>query len=74
VVGLLLGELVRGELVGWPEPDSFGGNRNPAGIQRNPEESSGNAGIPVPQEFLQKNPVKVAENRNFQNSSKTTFL
>jgi hypothetical protein len=30
----------------------------------NPEESGGNTGIPVPQEFLQKNPVKVAENRN----------
>jgi hypothetical protein len=28
MVGLLLGELVRGEFVGWPEPDSFGGNRN----------------------------------------------
>jgi hypothetical protein len=74
VVGLLLGELVRGELVCWPEPDSFGGNRNPAGIWRNPEESSGNTGNPVQQEFLQKNPVKVAENRNFQDPSKTTFL
>jgi hypothetical protein len=74
VVGLLLGELVGGEFVGWQEPDSFSGNRNPAGIRRNPEESSGNTGIPVPQEFLQKNPVKVAENRNFQDPSKTTFL
>jgi hypothetical protein len=64
VVGLLLGELVRGEFVGWPEPDSFSGNRNPAEIWRNPEESGGNTGIPVPQGFLQKNPVKVAENRN----------
>jgi hypothetical protein len=44
------------------------------GIQRNLEESGGNTGIPVPQEFLQKNPVKVAENRNFQDPSKTTFL
>jgi hypothetical protein len=43
------------------------------GIRRNPEESSGNTGIPIPQEFLQKNPVKVAENRNFQDPSKTTF-
>jgi hypothetical protein len=34
------------------------------GIWRNPEESGGNTGIPVPQEFLQKIPVKVAENRN----------
>jgi hypothetical protein len=33
------------------------------GIQSNPEESGLNTGIPVPQEFLQKNPVKVAENR-----------
>jgi hypothetical protein len=41
---------------------------------RNPEESSGNTGIPVPQEFLGKIPVKVAENRNFQDPSKTTFL
>jgi hypothetical protein len=39
VVGSLLGELVRGEFVGWPEPDSFGGNMNPAGIRRNPKES-----------------------------------
>jgi hypothetical protein len=30
----------------------------------NLEESGGNTGTPVPQEFLQKNPVKVAENRN----------
>ncbi len=74
MVGLLLGELVRGEFVGWPEPDSFCGNRNPAGIRRNPEESGGNTGILVPQEFLQKNPVKVAENRNFQDPSKTMFL
>jgi hypothetical protein len=34
--GLATGGLVGGEIVGWPEPDSFGGNRNPAGIQRNP--------------------------------------
>jgi hypothetical protein len=34
------------------------------GIQRNLEYFGGNTGIPVPQEFLQKNPVKVAENRN----------
>jgi hypothetical protein len=59
-----MGELVGGEFVGWPEPDSFGGNRNPAGIWRNSEESGGNTGIPVPQEFLRKNPVKVVENRN----------
>jgi hypothetical protein len=64
MVGLLLGELVGGEFVGWPEPDCFGRNRNPAGIWRNPEEFGGNTGIPVPQEFLRKIPVKVAENRN----------
>ncbi len=34
------------------------------GIRRNPEESIVNAGIPVPQEFLQKIPVKAAKNRN----------
>jgi hypothetical protein len=76
-VGLLLGELVGGEFVGWPEPDSFAGSRNPARIRRNPEESgviwwkymnSCPAGIPA------KNPVKVAENRNFEDPSKTTFL
>jgi hypothetical protein len=44
--------LVGGEFVGWPEPDSCGGNRIPAEIWRNPEESSVNTGIPVPQEFL----------------------
>ncbi len=74
-MGLLLGELVGGEFVGWPEPDSFGRNRNPPGIrrnpeesrgiQRNPEESGGDTGIPVPQEFLQNIPVKVAEKKEF---------
>jgi hypothetical protein len=44
------------------------------GIRRNLEGSGGNIEIPVPQEFLQKKPVKVAENRNFQDPSKTTFL
>jgi hypothetical protein len=38
---------------------------------RNPEESGGNTGIPVLQEFLRNFPVKVAENRNFQDPSKT---
>jgi hypothetical protein len=46
---------------------------------RNPKESRGIrsnsvTGIPVPQKFLQKNHLKVAENRNFENPSKTTFL
>jgi hypothetical protein len=69
VAGLLLGELVGGDFFGWPEPDSFGGHRNPAGIRRNQKESGVirwkyrkfcPAGIPE-----KKNPVKVAENRNF---------
>jgi hypothetical protein len=34
------------------------------GIRRNPEESGVNTGIPVPQEFIQKNPVTAAKNRN----------
>ncbi len=34
----------------------------------------GNTGIPVPLELLQIIPVKVAENMNFQDPSKTTFL
>jgi hypothetical protein len=34
------------------------------GIRRNPEESRVNTGIPVPQEFLQKNPVAAAKIRN----------
>jgi hypothetical protein len=33
------------------------------GIRRNPEESIVNTGIPVPQEFLRKIPVKAAKNR-----------
>jgi hypothetical protein len=79
VVGLLLGELVGGEFIGWPEPESFGGNRNPAAIWRNPEESGGirwkyrissPTGIPAKKSCM----VKVAENRNFQDPSKTTFL
>ncbi len=58
-VGLLVGEPVYGEFVCWPEPGAFCRSRNP-------EESGEKTGIPVPQEFLQKNPVKAAENRNFQ--------
>jgi hypothetical protein len=53
-----------GRFASWPEPNRFGRNRNPAGMRRNLEESGGRKGIPVPQEFLQKFPVKVAENRN----------
>jgi hypothetical protein len=44
------------------------------GMQRNPEESCANPGISVPQVFLQKNSLKAAENRNFQEPPKTTFL
>ncbi len=47
----------------WPEPDSVWGEQEFGGIQRNPEESRVNTGIPVPQEFLQKNPVTAAKNR-----------
>jgi hypothetical protein len=43
------------------------------GIRRNPAESGGDTGIPVPQEFLQKIPVKVAENKNSYDPSKATF-
>jgi hypothetical protein len=41
--------------------------RNPeesGGIRRNPEESGVYTGIPVPQEFMQKNPVTAAKIRN----------
>jgi hypothetical protein len=43
----------------WREPES-------SGILRNPEESGVNTGISVPQEFLQKNPVKLKKNRNYR--------
>jgi len=66
-------------LVAGISQTTFGGNRNPeesGGIRRNPnpKKSYANIGIPVPQEFLQKIPVKAAENRNFQDPSKITFL
>ena len=54
-------------LVAGQSQTAFGGNRNPeesGGIQRNPEESGVNTGIPVPQEFLRKIPVKAKKNRN----------
>jgi hypothetical protein len=50
---------------------TFGGK---IGILRNPEESGVNTGIPVPQEFLRKIPVKSGKNRNSCDLSKTTFL
>jgi hypothetical protein len=43
-------------------------------ILRNPEVSGVNTGIPVPQEFLRKIPVKSGKNRNSCDLSKTTFL
>ncbi len=63
-VSLLLGELVGGEFVSWPEPDSIWREQESGGIRRNPAESGVNTGIPIPQEFLQKNPVTAAKNRN----------
>jgi hypothetical protein len=51
--------------------------RNPqesSGILRNPEESGVNTGIPVPQEFLRKIPLKSGKNRNSCDPSKNTFL
>ena len=35
------------------------------GILRNPEDSGVNTGIPVPQEFLQKNPVTAKKKQEF---------
>jgi len=43
-------------------------------VLRNPKESGVNTGIPVPQEFLRKIPVKSEKNRNSCDLSKTTFL
>jgi hypothetical protein len=64
-------------LVAGQSKTAFGGNRNQeesggiwrnpgesGGIRRNPEESGVNTGNPVPQEFLQKDPVTAANNRN----------
>jgi hypothetical protein len=53
-VSLLVGELVGGGFVSWPEPDSVWQEQESGGIWQNPEESGVNTGIPVPQEFLQK--------------------
>jgi hypothetical protein len=44
------------------------------GIRRNLEDSGVNTGIPVPQEFLRKIPVKSEKKRNSCDLSKTTFL
>jgi len=42
----------------WREQES-------SGILRIPQESGVNTGIPVPQEFLRKIPVKLEKNRNY---------
>jgi len=45
------------------------------GILRNPEDFGVNTGIPVPQEFLRKIPVKKKKNRNSCHPLfKTTFM
>ena len=51
----------------WREQES-------SGILMNPEESGVNTGIPVPQEFLQKIPVKSEKTGIPATPSKTTFL
>ncbi len=63
-VSLLVGELVGGGFVSWPEPDSVWREQESGRIQRNPEESVVKQGIPVSEEFLQKIPVNAAKNRN----------
>ncbi len=82
--GLAARRATRGRICGltrarqfWQEQESCRNPEESKGIRRNPKESgvirwkyrnSCPAGIPA------KNPVKVAENRNFQDPSKTTFL
>ncbi len=51
----------------WREQES-------SGIHRIPEESGVNTGIPVPQEFLQKNSCKIKKKGITATPSKTTFL
>jgi hypothetical protein len=51
-------------LLAWPEQDSVWREQESGGIQRNPEESGVNTGIPVLQEFLQKIPVTASKIRN----------
>jgi hypothetical protein len=53
---------------------SFWREQESSGILRNPEESGVNTGIPVPQEFLRKIPLKSGKNRNSCDPSKNTFL
>jgi hypothetical protein len=45
-------------------PHGFWQEQESGGILRIPEKSRVNTGITVPQEFLQKNPVEAAKNRN----------
>jgi hypothetical protein len=70
-VSLLVGELVGGEFVGWPEPDSVWQEQESGRIWNNPEESGVNTGIPVLQKFLQKVPVTAAKIRNSCNPLQT---
>jgi hypothetical protein len=65
-VSLLVGELVGRDFVSWPEHDSIWREQE-SGVRRNLEESGVNTGIPVPQEFMQKIPVKASKNRNSSN-------
>jgi len=44
---------------------SFWREQESSGILRIPEESGVNTGIPVPQEFLRKIPLKSEKNRNY---------
>jgi len=46
---------------------SFWREQESSGILRIPEEIGVNTGIPVPQEFLRKIPVKSEKNRNYCN-------
>ena len=41
MVSLLVGELVGGDFVSWPEPGGFWREQESGGIRRNPEESGG---------------------------------
>jgi hypothetical protein len=64
-VSLLVGELVGGGFVSWPEPDSVWREQESGGTRRNLEESRVNTGIPVPQEFLQKNSCERGQKQEF---------
>ncbi len=63
-VSLLVGEQAGNGLLADNSLQMIWREQESSGILRIPEESGVNTGIPVPQEFLQKNPVKVEQNRN----------